>query len=110
MSHKEIHNIIRRPIITEKSIQCRESLNQVTFQVRSDANKIEIRNAIEKLLDTRVLSVNTMIVRGKNKRVGRFSGRRSNWKKAIVTLAEGETIEALDLMDQLLEDELEGED
>jgi large subunit ribosomal protein L23 len=110
MSHKDIYSIIRRPIISEKSISLKEDLNQVTFEVQREANKIEIRHAIENLFDAKVLSVNTMVVRGKAKRIGRFSGRRPNWKKAIVTLAEGETIEALDLVGQFPEDEFEGQE
>jgi large subunit ribosomal protein L23 len=88
----------------------REELNQVSFEVRRDANKVEIQKAIESLLEAKVSSVNTMIVRGKSKRMGRFSGRRPNWKKAIVTLVEGETIEALDVLDQFTADAFEGEE
>ena len=110
MSHKDIHNIIRRPIVSEKSVTLREELNQVTFEVRRDANKVEIRKAVESLLEAKVSSVNTMIVRGKGKRMGRFSGRRPNWKKAVVTLVEGETIEALDVLDQFAADAFEGEE
>lgn len=110
MSHKDIHNIIRRPIVSEKSEDLRENFNQVTFEVRRDANKVEIRKAVETLLEAKVSSVNTMIVRGKSKRMGRFSGRRPNWKKAIVTLEEGETIEALDVLNQFTTDAFEGEE
>ena len=107
---KNIYSVIRRPIISEKSITLRENLNQVTFEVDRGANKLEIHQAVEALLEAKVSSVNTMIVRGKAKRMGRFSGRRSNWKKAIVTLIEGETIEALDLLGQFPEDDFEGEE
>lgn len=110
MSHKDIHNIIRRPIVSEKSVNLREELNQVCFEVRRDANKVEIRKAVEALLEAKVSSVNTMIVRGKTKRMGRFNGRRPNWKKAIVTLVEGESIEALDVLDQFAADAFEGEE
>lgn len=110
MSNKSIFNIIRRPIISEKSIALREALNQVTFEVDMNANKIEIRKAVEQLLEASVSSVNTLIVRGKVKRIGRYSGKRSNWKKAVVTLNEGETIAALDLMDQFDDFEQEGEE
>ena len=108
MSHKEIHRIIRRPIFSEKSMALKEDLNQVTFEVDRNANKLEIRAAVETLLDAKVANVNTMIVRGKSKRMGRFAGRRPNWKKAIVTLVEGETVAAFDLMDQFLQGELDG--
>ena len=71
-----------------------ESLSpQVLFEVARDANKVEIRNAVEKLWNVNVLKVRTTIVRGKEKRLGRFMGRRSNWKKALVTLAPGQNIE-----------------
>ena len=66
---------------------------QILFEVNRDANKIEIRHAVEKLWNVNVLKVRTSIVRGKEKRIGRFTGRRSNWKKALVTLAPGQTIE-----------------
>jgi large subunit ribosomal protein L23 len=107
---KNFYSIIRRPIISEKSINLRETLNQVTFEVSRNANKIEIRRAVESLLEAKVASVNTMIVRGKVKRMGKYSGRRPNWKKAIVTLLDGESIEALDLVGQFPEDESEGEE
>lgn len=89
----EIQNIIMQPLLTEKGTGLQESLNQVQFKVDIRANKIQIRHAVEKLFDVKVLSVRTQIVRGKIKRRGRFEGKRSNWKKAIVSLAEGETIE-----------------
>jgi large subunit ribosomal protein L23 len=89
----EFQNIIIQPLLTEKGTSLQESLNQVQFKVDKRANKIQIRQAIEKLFDVKVLSVRTQIVRGKTKRRGRFEGRRSNWKKAIISLAEGETIE-----------------
>lgn len=110
MSNKSIFNVIRRPIISEKSIALREALNQVTFEVDMGANKIQIRKAVEQLLEASVSSVNTLIVRGKSKRIGRYTGKRPNWKKAIVTLNEGESIEALDLIDQFDDFEQEGEE
>ena len=110
MSNKSIFNVIRRPIISEKSIALREALNQVTFEVDMSANKIDIRKAVQQLLEAKVLSVNTLIVRGKVKRIGRYSGKRPNWKKAVVTLDEGQTIAALDLMDQFDDFEQTGEE
>jgi large subunit ribosomal protein L23 len=110
MSNKAMFEVLRRPVFTEKSVELREDFNQVTFEVAMGANKVEIRKAVEALLEVEVLSVNTMIVRGKVKRVGRNSGKRPNWKKAIVTLAEGESIPALDLVDQFDEIEEEGEE
>jgi large subunit ribosomal protein L23 len=89
----DIQSIIIQPLLTEKGTSLQESLNQVQFKVDVRANKIQIRAALEKLFDVKVLSVRTQIVRGKTKRRGKFEGKRANWKKAIVSLAEGETIE-----------------
>ena len=87
------HQILQRPIVTEKSMIERESDNVVTFAVHPQANKIEIKRAVESLFDVRVVDVRTSRVRGKKKRVGRFLGRRSAWKKARVKLREGDHIE-----------------
>ena len=92
MSAKDIYSILRRPVVTEKAALLKEDNNQVAFQVRRDANKIEIRKAVEKLLGVQVASVNTLVNRGKSKRVGKTSGRRSNWKKAFVRLSEGDSL------------------
>src|SRR5215831_2161886 len=90
-------NIIRRPIIlTEKSSRLREGHNQVIFEVRREANKIQIKNAIEKLFKVGVTDVNTLIMRGKDKRMGRGYAKLRNWKKAIVTLKEGDEIQFFD--------------
>ncbi len=86
-------DVIIQPLLTEKGTSLQEELNQVQFKVDMRANKLQIRQAIEKLFDVKVLSVRTQVVRGKKVRRGRFEGKRSNWKKAIVSLAEGETIE-----------------
>lgn len=91
--NKSPHDIIIRPVLTEKSTQMRDEQNQFCFSVRLDANKIEIKHAIEKLFDVSVASVRTQIMRGKVKRYGRGYGKRPNWKKAIVTLQEGQNIE-----------------
>ena len=90
---KELHQIIKKPLITEKSTRLKEADNQIAFVVDSQANKIEIRQAVEKLFKVRVKAVRPMNLVGKRKRVGRFSGWKSDWKKAIVTLREGERIE-----------------
>ena len=87
------YEIVKKPLVSEKSQRLKEASNQVTFEVAFDANKIEIRRAVEKLFKVRVESVRTVIARGKNRRVGRRSGRQPNWKKAIVTLKPGENIE-----------------
>jgi len=100
------HQIIKRPILTEKGTRLKEHGGapvgtfgeeelkpQLLFEVALDANKIEIKTAIEALFSVKVVDVHTQIMRGKEKRVGRFMGQRSNWKKAIVTLAAGNKIE-----------------
>ncbi|WP_394826531.1 MULTISPECIES: 50S ribosomal protein L23 [Pendulispora] len=88
--------VIRRPIVlTEKSNLLRAQ-NQVIFEVSRNANKIQIRNAVEKLFNVNVVSVNTLVVRGKERRMGRGHARMQNWKKAMVTLKEGETIDFFD--------------
>lgn len=87
------YEIVKKPLISEKSQRLKESANQVTFEVATDANKIEIRQAVEKLFKVRVRRVRTLVVRGKDRRVGRRMGRQANWKKAIVTLHPGENIQ-----------------
>ena len=90
---RPLHQIIKRPLITEKSSQQKEIARVVAFEVARDANKIEIKQAVEKAFEVKVDSVNTVLVAGKVKRVGRNYGKRSNWKKAYVTLAEGHDID-----------------
>ena len=86
-------SILKRPLLTEKSTQLQDNLNQVAFEVDRNANKLQIRQEVEKRFEVKVTKVRTMHFRGKLKRMGRFEGRRSSWKKAIVTLAEGQKIE-----------------
>ena len=86
----KLADVIRRPLITEKTSIQREDGRTLVFQVALGANKIEIRHAIETLLGAKVHSVRTGIAHGKEKRQGRYAGRRSDWKKAYVTLREGE--------------------
>jgi large subunit ribosomal protein L23 len=86
------HDIIIRPIITEKSSALVEN-NKYTFEVHRSANKIQIRKAIEQIFKVKVLSVNTMNVSAKPKRMGAFIGKTRSWKKAIVALPEGQRIE-----------------
>ena len=83
-------DVIRRPLITEKTSILREDGRTIVFQVASNANKVEIKRAVEQLLGAKVAGIRTSIVHGKVKRQGRFAGRRSDWKKAYVTLREGE--------------------
>lgn len=87
------YQIIRRPLVTEKSTLSKENNNQLVFEVVPRANKVEIRRAIESIFNVHVLKVRTIQMKGKKKRVGRIIGRRRNWKKAIVTLGSGERIE-----------------
>ncbi len=84
--------IVKRPLITEKAERNREAHHQYAFEVHREATKIQVKQAVEKLFSVHVTSVHTSVARGKNKRVGRSVGRRPNWKKAVVTLKEGETI------------------
>ena len=89
LAHQEI---VKRPLITEKAERSRQEHHQYAFEVHRDATKIQVKQAVEKLFNVHVLAVRTAIARGKNKRVGRSVGQRPNWKKAFVTLKEGETI------------------
>ncbi len=99
-------SVIKRPLLTEKSTRLRETggadyafeededyAQKVVFEVSMDANKVEIRNAVQRLFNVHVTDVHTIIARGKKKRVGYFAGRRPATKKAIVTLRPGDTIE-----------------
>jgi large subunit ribosomal protein L23 len=90
---KPLHEIIRKPLVTEKASQLSETETVVAFEVGRDANKIEIKRAIEQAFNVKVKSVNTMLQRGKVKRVGYNLGQRNNWKKAYVTLEEGHNID-----------------
>ena len=85
----KLTDVIRRPLITEKTSIQREDGRTIVFQVAPGANKVEIKRAIEQLLGAKVASVRTSLVHGKVKRQGRFAGRRPDWKKAYVTLREG---------------------
>ena len=88
-----IYSIIKKPVVTEKSTVARDEENKYLFEVDRGATKIDIRNAVEKIFKVTVLNVHTINVSGKKKRVGRVVGRRRNWKKAVVTLAPGGSIE-----------------
>jgi large subunit ribosomal protein L23 len=93
---RDPREVILRPIMTEKSMRQKEELNTVTFRVRPDANKVEIRSAVESVFNVKVSAVRTASFEGKLKRMGRHQGRRANWKKAIVTLAPGHKIELVE--------------
>jgi large subunit ribosomal protein L23 len=86
----KLTDVIRRPLITEKTSILREDGRTLVFQVASEANKVEIKRAIEQLLGSKVASIRTSIAHGKVKRQGRFAGQRPDWKKAYVKLREGE--------------------
>jgi len=90
---KNLNQLIRRPVITERASDLQEKHQKYVFEVHSSANKIDIQRAIESQFDVDVTKVNTISVHGKVKRMGRFAGRRANWKKAVVTLAEGQSID-----------------
>ncbi|MBV9775015.1 MAG: 50S ribosomal protein L23 [Gemmatimonadetes bacterium] len=90
---RSIHDVIVRPLLTEKTTDQLDKQNAYSFVVDKDANKIEIAHAVEKQFDVKVKSVRTMRYAGKERRVGKFIGRRASWKKAVVTLQEGDTIE-----------------
>lgn len=92
---EKIFNIVKRPIVSEKSTALAEIGNRYVFEVEQSATKPEIRDAIEQLFKVDVKAVKTMMMHGKNKRSGRFEYKRTNWKKAIVTLAPGQRIELL---------------
>jgi len=88
--------LIRKPMITEKGTRLQETVNQYTFEVDPGANKIEIKAAVEARFSVSVTKVRTLKIPGKIKRLGRFTGRRPDRKKAIVTLSEGSTIDFLE--------------
>ncbi len=90
---RDPREVVIRPVVTERTTELGEEQNAYTFVVTKDANKIEIRQAVERLFSVKVASVNTLNYRGKWRRVGRSLGRRPGYKKAIVKLAEGERID-----------------
>ena len=96
MNEERMHQILLRPIVSVKSTTVAEKHHQVVFEVLPDASKAEVRDAVEKLFDVNVENVRVINVRGKVKRFGRTPGQRSNWKKAIITLHDGHSIDILD--------------
>lgn len=95
MNISRMHQIILGPVISEKSTRVAEKRNQAVFKVARNAQKPEIKLAVEKLFNVKVEGVQTSNVKGKTKRFGQSIGRRSDWKKAYVTLAEGQQIDFL---------------
>lgn len=90
---KDPYRILKRPIITEKSTVAKDDFNKVSFRVDLTATKHEIKSAVEEIFRVTVLEVRTMRLKGKAKRFGRSFGRRPDWKKAVITLKEGDKIE-----------------
>lgn len=93
----EARDIILKPVITEKAVDLMQE-NKYVFKVRLDANKIQIKQAVEEIFKVKVVDVNTIRVKGKEKRMGRYVGKTSDWKKAIVQLREGDVIEVFEGM------------
>jgi large subunit ribosomal protein L23 len=93
MKSAEPYQIILRPLVTEKGVEMAGSLNRYPFEVKLSANKVEIKNAIQQLFSVRVKDVRTMMRRGKPRRVRMQRGHTRHWKKAVVTLMPGETID-----------------
>lgn len=104
---KTVYEILKRPLLTEKSSALKAEANKVTFEVARGANKIEVKKAVESLFDVKVTDVQTMVYRGKPKRVGKSVGRRQNWKKAVVTLEQGADLDVFGV--EMAEPEFEEE-
>nr|MEE4267364.1 50S ribosomal protein L23 [Candidatus Krumholzibacteria bacterium] len=95
---KDLSKVIKRPMITEQGAIMRELNNQYIFEVDPASNKHEIRQAVEHFFGVKVTDVRTMNYRGKVKRMGRYSGKRADWKKAVVTLAQNDSIDLFDIV------------
>ena len=102
MSERDVRLVIQRPVVTEKTNEMRESKNRYVFRVEPTANKRQIKAAVEKLFSVKVKDVRTAVFRGKKSvvmnRKGRFEGYQSTWKKAYVTLSEGDSIDIFDVV------------
>lgn len=93
---KDIYDVIKKPRLTEKGMTLQEMNNQIVLRVDPRANKIEIKDAVEKLFNVKVVKVSTLNVLGRKKRLGRSVGETSDWKKAVVTLQEGHKVDFLE--------------
>ncbi|MBI3600343.1 MAG: 50S ribosomal protein L23 [Nitrospinae bacterium] len=93
---KDLYAIIKKPLITERSAYLKDRYNKIIFHVDINANKRDIKKAVERIFNVNVVSINTINMMGKVKRFGKILGKRPDWKKAIVTLKEGEKIELLE--------------
>ena len=94
---KDLTRVIVRPVVTEKTTDMGES-DKYVFEVASEANKNEVKQAVEKFFGVKVVDVHTMNMKGKPKRLGRYMGRRKDWKKAVVTLQSGDKIDLFDVV------------
>jgi large subunit ribosomal protein L23 len=93
---RNIYEVLQGPLLTEKGTLLKEKDNKVLFKVSKNANKIEIKNAVESIFKVKVDRVTTMNCKGKKKRMGKYEGRRSDWKKAVVTLKQGEKLDFIE--------------
>jgi len=91
--NREARTVVRRALVTEKGTRLREGQNGFLFEVARDANKVQIKKAVESIFNVKVDTVRTLRVHGKPKRMGRYAGHRPDWKKAVVTLKKGQSIE-----------------
>ncbi len=95
--NRSISEVLVSPVLSEKSVTAKDAQNRYTFKVRTGANKVDIKQAVESLFKVKVEKVRTMIFMGKMHKVGRYEGRRSDWKKAVVTVKAGQKIDLTDL-------------
>jgi len=93
---KTSYNVLLNPLLTEKATMLKEDNNQVLFKVARDANKIDVKRAVEEVFKVKVSKVRMINYRGKKKRMGRYEGKRPDWKKAIVTLQKGEKLDFIE--------------
>lgn len=93
---KTIYEVIKKPLLTEKSLILRDEQNRYSFVVAKEASKGEVKTAVEKLFDVNVTKITTCALKGKMHRMGRFAGKRADYKKAIVSLKEGEKIDVVE--------------
>lgn len=93
---KYIYDVLRGPLLTEKGTMLKETENKVLFKVAKNANKIEIKKAVEEIFKVKVDAVATINCKGKRKRMGRYEGKRPDWKKAIITLKKGEKLDIVE--------------
>jgi len=95
MNNEKMYTVLVSPHVSEKSAMNAQNNNQYVFKVQKTANKIEIKKAVEELFEVKVSNVQTSIAKGKAKRFGKYLGKRKDWKKAYITLAEGSTIDMM---------------